>query len=60
MSLKKLTRQYLTKIARKEVAAWKPSLNRGLVIAVLYAYIEHVLNGYPIDEKGQPQDDYQI
>lgn len=58
-----MTKKHLIKVAKKEIAAWH-GLPNGLVLAILFAYIEHVTNGEPIEEtffkKQQHVPDYEI
>lgn len=58
-----MTRNRLIKVAKLEMARWH-GLPNGLVLAILFCYIEHVVNGEPIEKtffgEGAPQPDYEI
>lgn len=58
-----MTRKHLIKIAKLEMARWH-SLPNGLVLAILFAYIEHVVNGEPVEKTyfggDVPAPDYEI
>lgn len=60
--MKRLTKN-LIEIAKLEMEEWKPALTRGLLIAVLFAFIHRVTEGETIEEtffKQRPQPDYEI
>ncbi len=58
-----MTKKHLIKVAKLEIDKWK-YMPKGIVIAILWAYIEHVTNGEPIEEtffKSAPvQPEYEI
>ena len=58
-----MTKKHLIKIAKLEMAKWR-GLPHGLVLMILFCYIEHVVNGEPIEKtffsEKEPESDYQI
>ena len=58
-----MTKKNLIKVAKLEMAKWR-GLPAGLVLAILFCYVEHVVNGEPIEKTffggEEPESDYQI
>lgn len=58
-----MKRADLYRIARLELAAWRPSVNRGLVMAILWAFIHRITTGESIEEtfaEPMPDPEYHI
>ena len=61
-----MTQKQLIKVAREEIAVWDGSktMPRGLVIAILFAFIHRVTTGNTVEETFFPQKavvpDYEI
>lgn len=59
----KLTKQQLIAVARLEIREWV-GMPHGVALAILWAYIERVCNGEPIEDTffggKQQQSDYEI
>lgn len=58
-----MTKKHLIKIAKLEMASWH-GLPNGLVLMILFCYIEHVVNGEPFEKTFYGEDvpplDYEI
>lgn len=58
-----MTKKHLVKIAKQEAAQWV-GLPRGLVLAILFCYVDHVTEGETIEQtffpKAAPAVDYEI
>lgn len=58
-----MTKKHLINVAKLEMARWH-GLPNGLVLAILFCYIEHVVNGEPWEKtfgcEKTPDCDYQI
>ncbi len=44
-----MTKKHLINVAKLEISHWK-GLPNGLVLAILFSYVEHVVNGEPIEK----------
>lgn len=59
-----MTRKHLVKVARLELRAWGSSLPRGLVMAILFAFIHRAVEGESFEEtfctQPPPAIDYEI
>lgn len=62
-----MTRNQMIKVARQEIAAWNSARNplpRGLVLAVLFAFIHRLKTGETVEEtfftSSSPAPDYEI
>lgn len=46
----RFTKKQLEMAARDELKRWKPSVNSGLVMAILWAFVHYVTTGTTIEE----------
>lgn len=44
-----MTKSHLIKVAKQEIQEWK-DIPKGVVMAILWAYVERVTNGEPIEK----------